>query len=111
MSFPPVKSDQLETWSDANEEKQACRRLEKTPSSSRAPTTPTQGDPARLADRALQTLWQAGVQMRRRPGACPQVLSVGELPGLAAANRLGAAGISPADSPARRQLSPSPRDL
>src|SRR6266446_4146541 len=111
MYFPILESDQLYTWSDTYEEKRACRYLEKTPSSPRAPTAPTQGDPARLADRALQTLWQARMQMRRRPRPWPQVLSVGELPGLAAANGLCAAGISRSDCRVRCQLSPSPRDL
>src|SRR5713101_8354517 len=111
MYFPLVESDQLYTWSDINEEKRACYRLEKTPSSPRAPTAPTQGDLTRLADRALQTLWQARVQMRRRPRPWPQVLSVGELPGLASANGLCTAGISRSDCRVRRQLSPSPRDL
>src|SRR5437773_11841603 len=82
MYFHTVESDQLYTWSDTNEEKRARCRLEKTPSSSRAPTAPTQGDLTRLADRALQTLWQARVQMRRWSRPWPQVLSVGELPGL-----------------------------
>src|SRR6266851_1185915 len=111
MYFPPVESDQLYTWSDINEEKRACRRLEKTPSSPQAPTASTQGDPARLADRALQTLWQARVQMRRRSRPWPQVLSVSELPGLASANGLCAARISRSDCRVRRQLPPSPRDL
>src|SRR2546427_12730627 len=111
MYFHTVESDQLYTWSDTNEEKRARCRLEKTPSSPRAPTAPTQGDLTRLADRALQTLWQARVQMRRRPRPWPQVLSVGELPGLASANGLCAAGISRSDCRARRQLSPNPREL
>src|SRR5260370_21891005 len=110
MYFPPVQSDQLYTWSDIHEER-ACCQLEKTPSSPRAPTAPTQGDPARLADRALQTLWQARLQVRRWPRPWSQVLSVGELPGLASANGLCAAGISRSDCRVRRQLSPSPRDL
>src|SRR6266852_6547628 len=111
MYFLPVESDQLDTWSDTNEEKRARCRLEKTPSSPRAPTAPTQGDLTWLADRALQTLWQTRVQMRRRPRPWPQVLSVGELPGLAAANGLCAAGVSCPDCRVRRQLPPSPRDL
>jgi len=111
MYFHTVESDQLYTWSDTNEEKRARCRLEKTPSSPRAPTAPTQGDLTRLADRALQTLWQARVQMRRWSRPWPQVLSVGELPGLAAANGLCAAGVSRPDCRVRRQLPPSPRDL
>src|SRR6266699_1990730 len=40
MYFHTVESDQLYTWSDTNEEKRARCRLEKTPSSPRAPTAP-----------------------------------------------------------------------
>ena len=40
-----------------------------------ATVAPTQGGPARLADRALQAVWQARLQMRRRPRAWPQVLN------------------------------------
>src|ERR1700694_5359742 len=111
MYFLPVESDQLYTWSDNNEEERACCQLEKTPPSPAAPVAPAQGDPARLADRALQTLWQAGVQMRRRSRPWTQVLPFGELPGPAAANGLCAARVSRSDRRVRRQLPPSPRDL
>src|SRR5712692_4034254 len=83
MYFPRLESDQLYTWSDKNG-KPACCRLEKTPSSPPTPTATAQGDLAWLADRALQALWQAGVQMRRRPRPWPQILPFGEPPGLAA---------------------------
>src|SRR5882762_10471416 len=111
MYFHTVESDQLYTWSDTNEEKRACCCLEKTPSSPRAPVAPTQSDLTRLADRALQTLRQARMQMRRRPRPWPQVLSFGELPRLASTNGLCAAGFSPSDCRVRCQLPPSPRDL
>src|SRR5882724_11610374 len=111
MYFHTVESDQLYTWSDTNEEKRARCRLEKTPSSPRAPVAPTQGDLTRLADRALQTLWQARMQMRRRPRPWPQVLSFSELSGLASANGLCAARFSRSDCRVRCQLSPSPRDF
>src|SRR5437867_3984368 len=111
MYFSPVESDQLYTWSDENEEERACRHLEKTPPSPPAPTAPTQGDPARLADRALQTLWQARMQVRRRSWPRPQVLLVSELSRLAATNGLCAAGVSRSDRGVHRQLPPSPRDL
>ena len=110
MYFPPVQSDQLYTWSEQNED-QTHNRLEKTPSCSFAPTAPTQGDPARLVDRALQTLWQARVQMRQRSRSWPQVLSVGELPGPAAANGLRPAGRLPTDHRFSGQLPASSRDL
>src|SRR5665647_3654428 len=110
MYFHRIESDQLYMWSDENG-KPACYRLEKTPSSPPAPTAPAQGDPARLADRALQTLWQGRVQVRRRPRSWTQVLPFGELPGLAAADGLCAAGVSRSDGGVCRQLPPSPRDL
>jgi hypothetical protein len=110
MYFPLVESDQLYTWSDENGKRAHCH-LEKTPSSPPAPTASTQGDPARLVDRTLQTLWQARVQMRRRSGPWPQVLPFGEPPGLTATNGLCAAGVSRPDCRVRRQLPPSPRDL
>src|SRR5258708_16884392 len=110
MYFPRVESDQLYTWYDKNG-KPVCCRLEKTPSSPPTPTATAQGDPAWLADRALQTLWQAGVQMRRRPRPWPQILPFGEPPGLAATNGLCAAGVSRSDYRVPCQLPPGPRDL
>src|SRR5260370_15698676 len=111
MYFPPLESDQLYTWSDKNAEERTCCYLEKTPPSPRAPATPTQDDSARLADRALQTLWQAGVQVRRRSRPWTQVLRFDELPGIATANGLCAARVSRSDRRVRRQLPPNPRDL
>src|SRR6266704_3112161 len=111
MYVSPVESDQLDTWSDIHEEERACCQLEKTPSSPPAPTAPAQGDPARLADRALQTLWQARMQVRRWSRSWTQVLPFGELPGIAATNGLCAAGVSHPDCRVCRQLPPGPRDL
>ena len=110
MYFPRVESDQLYTWSDKHG-KPACCRLEKTPPSPPAPTALAQGDPAWIVDRALQALWQAGVQMRRRPRPWPQILPFGEPPGLAATNGLCAAGVSRSDYRVHRQLPPGARDL
>src|SRR5690242_17698065 len=110
MYFPPEESDQFYTWSDKYA-KQVCCHLEKTSPSASAPIAPAQADPARLADRALQTLRQAGVQMRRRSRPWPQVSPFGEPPGLTATNGLCAAGVSRPDCRVRRQLPPSPRDI
>src|SRR6202045_1914812 len=110
MCFPPVKSDQLYTWSDGNGKPTGCH-LEKTSPNASAPVAPAQGDLARLADRALQTLRQARVQMRRRPRPWTQVLPFGELSGLTAADGLCVAGVSRSDRRVRRQLPPGPRDL
>jgi hypothetical protein len=104
-----VQSDQLYTWSDEYPER-THGRLTKTPQRSSAPIAPAPGDPARLPHRALQTVRQAGMQMRRRPGPWSQVLSVGKLPGLAAANGLRTAGVVRANGGVPRQLPPSPRD-
>ena len=67
-------------------------------------------DPARLSHRTLQTMRQAGMQMRRRPRPWPQVLFVGKLPGLAPANGLRPPGVLPASNAVPRQLPPRPRD-
>jgi len=62
---------------------------------------------ARLADRALQALWQAGVQMCRWSRSRPEVLPVGEFSW--SADGLRAAGKSGSDPRARRQLPRSTR--
>ena len=111
MYFPLVESDQLYTWSDINEEERACCQPEKTPSSPPTSTAPAQGDPARLVDRALQTLWQARVQVRRRPWSWTQVLPFGELSRLAAADGLCSAGGACSDCGVCRQLPLGPRNL
>ena len=105
-----LQSDQLSTWSDINARQTNCR-VAKTPPSSLTPTSSTPGHSARFPHRALQTLWQAGMQMRRRSRPWPQVLSFGELPGLAAANGLCAARVLRTDYRVPCQLPSSPRDL
>ena len=109
MYFVRIESDQLYTWSDENR-KRACCRIEKTSAEASASVAPAQVNPARLADRALQTLWQAGLQMCRRSRPRPEVLSFGEPSGLAAANGLCAARVSCPDCRVRRQLPSSPRN-
>jgi hypothetical protein len=110
MYFVWIESDQLYTWSDENRER-ACCHIEKTSADASASVAPAQVNPTRLADRALQTLWQAGLQMCRRFRPRPEVLSFGEPSGLAAANGLCAARISRPDCRVRRQLPSSPRNL
>jgi len=65
---------------------------------------------ARLPDRALQTLRQAGMQVCRWARTWTKVLSLGKLPRPAAANGLRAAGSLWANSGVSRQLSQKPRD-
>ena len=111
MKVHSILSDQLYTWSDRNNAERAHRHIAKTPQHSSAPTAPAQSDPPRLPHRALQTMWQTGMQMRRRSWSWAQVLSVGELPGLASENGLRAAGGLRSDGRVPHQLPPSPRDL
>jgi hypothetical protein len=105
-----LQSDQLYTWSERHAERAHCR-IAQTSQSSSAPTAHTQCDPARLPDRALQTLRKTRMQMRRRSRSWPQVLSLGQLPGLSTANGLCAARVLRADRRVHRQLPPSPGDL
>src|SRR5436305_7140435 len=109
MYLPTLQSDQLYSWSDGYT-KAAYSRLAKTPQSSSAPIATAAGHPSRFPDRALQTLRQARMQMRRGPWPRPQVLSVGKLPRPAAANGLCPAGILCPNERVSRQLSTSPRD-
>src|SRR5215475_3584101 len=109
MYFFTIKSDQLYTWSDENPEP-AHSRIAKTPQCSSAPDASAPIDPPRLSHRALQKMRQAGVQMRRRPRPRSQVLFVGQLSRLAAADGLRTAGVVRANDRVPRQLPSSPRD-
>src|SRR5215469_9818882 len=109
MYFFVIESDQLYTWSDENPEPHhLC--LAEAPRRTPAPTASAPSDSSRLSHRALQTLRQAGMQVRRRPGSWPQVLFVGQLSRLAAANGLCAAGVLRSDGRVLSQLPSSPRD-
>jgi hypothetical protein len=109
MYFIALESDQLYTWTDRNPKTVHCR-IAKTSQHSPAPLAAAPSDPPRFSHRTLQTLRQAGMQMRRRSRPWPEVLLVGQLPGLAAANGLCAAGALSADGGVPGQLPPSPRD-
>src|SRR5215472_1854326 len=103
-------SDQLLAWSDENREADH-RRLAKAPPSAPAPIAPAQSCPPRFPHRALQTLWQARLQMRRRSRSWPQVLSVGELSRPAPANGLRPARVLRAGERVPGQLPPRPPGL
>src|SRR6516164_5508762 len=109
MYFLVILSDQLYTWSDENTEPD-YRRLAETPRYPPAPAAPAPSDPARFSHRALQTLRQAGMQVRRRSRSWPQVLFVGQLSRRAAANGLCAAAVLRSDGRVPGQLPSSPRD-
>src|SRR4029453_19066372 len=102
MYFIVLESDQLYTWTDGNPKTVHCR-IAKTPQQSPAPLAAAPSDPPRFSHRTLQTLRQAGMQMRRRSRPWPEVLLVGQLPGLAAANGLRAAGVLRPDCRVSRQ--------
>src|SRR2546427_1146494 len=110
MKLRHLISDQLLTWSDENT-KRTYDRLAKTPPSAPAPTAPTPSRAAWFPHRALQTLWQARMQMRRRPRSWPQVLSLGELSRPAPANGLHPARVLRAGEGVPGQLPPRPPDL
>src|SRR5258707_2654407 len=108
MSTQRVVSDQLFNWSDHADN--TDRRLAPTPRHAVAPTPAAEGNPAWLADRALQTLRQTGLPLRQGTRAWPQVLSVGELPRRATPDGVRAAGVLRADQRIRGQLPAGPRN-
>jgi hypothetical protein len=109
MYFSAIQSDQLYTWSDEYPPSVSCY-VAKAPQYSSASTPSPPSDPPRFSHRALQTMRQAGMQMRRRSGPWPQVLFVGQLSWFAAADGLRAAGVVRANRRVPRQLPSSPRD-
>ena len=74
-------SDQLYTWSDGSAQT-IDRRLAQTPSSAAASTAAARCHPAWLSHRALQTLWQAGMQVCRGRGHGPKYYLSVSYPGL-----------------------------
>jgi hypothetical protein len=103
-------SDQLLTWSDENSEADR-RRLAKAPPSAPAPAASAQSCSPWFPHRALQTLWQARLQMRPRSRSWPQILSVGKLSRPASANGLRPARVLRAGERVPRQLPPRPPGL
>jgi hypothetical protein len=103
-------SDQFLTWSDENIEADH-RRLAKAPPSAPASIAPAQSGPPWFPHRALQTLWQARLQVRPRPRSWPQILSVGKLSRPAPANGLCPARVLRAGERVAGQLPPRPPDL
>jgi hypothetical protein len=102
-------SDQLCTWPDGYSERTRSRTT-KAPQRSCAPTAAAEIGPAGLSYRAIQALWQAGMQVRRWSRTRAEVLSVRKLSWPAAANGLRATGCLRANCGVYRQLSPQPRD-
>jgi hypothetical protein len=98
-----ISSDHVYDWSDRSIRKTlVC--VAQAPAGIAAQTATLGCSVARLVDRALQALWQAGLQMCRGSWSRPEVLPVGELSRRAAADGLRATGKSGSHSRARRQL-------
>jgi hypothetical protein len=110
MNWSGILSDQFCTWSDSRDKK-VHDRLEKAPPSPAAQTSSSHRHSSRLADRTLQALWQARLQMRQGPRSRPQVLPVGKLSPFAPANGLCTPGVSRPDQEVPCQLSARSRDL
>jgi len=110
-----LQADQLYTWSDTHASQTAstlfCRRFASTTSTASAPVTPARPSVAGFPHRALQTLRQAGMQMRPRPRSWPQVLPLSQSLWPTTANGLHPPGLSKPGQRVSRQLSSSPRDL
>ena len=106
-------ADQLYTWPDNH-----ALRCAQTNfcCSAQAPTSAITADatarsaPAWLPYRALQTMWQAWLQMRSRPWSWPQVLPLGQSLRATAANGLHSSELLPADHRISGQLSAASPD-
>ncbi len=107
-------ADQLYTWTDNHALQFAqtdfCCSAQAPTSTSAADTT-ARSAASWLPHRALQTLWQAGLQMRSRPWAWPEVLPLGQSLRATAANGLHSPGLLPPDHRISGQPSAAPSDF
>ena len=104
-----ISSDHVYDWSDRSiREILLC--VAQAPAIAAAQIATLGCGAARLTDRAVQALWQAGLQMCRGSGSRPEVLPVGEFSRRAAADGLRATGKSGSHSRARRELPRSAHD-
>ncbi len=97
MNLLESQADQLYTWSDNYAPHIAQTdfvRLAKAKAAAVTPVAATRSSAARFTHRALQAVWQAGMQMRPRSRSWPQVLPLRELYRPKAANGLRAPGAS-----------------
>ena len=106
-------ADQLYTWTD-NNALQAAQTdfccLTPAPPSATATDAAARSFAPWFSHRALQTLWQAWLQMRPRARPWPKVLPVGQPLWATAANGLRSAGLSPGNHRISSQLSTPPSD-
>src|SRR6266478_1191513 len=109
-----LQADQLYTWSDTHAShitQTALVRFAKAAAAAVAPIASARAFASWLAHRALQTLRQAGMQMRPRSRSWPQVLPLRELFRPKAANGLCAPGVSRSDHRISGPSPSSPRNL
>ena len=109
MSAVHLISDHVYDWS-AQSIEQIIIGVAQTQASVAAQTAAVGCGAARLADRALQALREAGLQMCRRSRPRAEVLPVSELSRRAAADGLRSTGKSGSHSRPRRQLPRSAHD-
>lgn len=102
-------SDQFYKWSDENSRRTCCRASETTQCSG-ASAAAASIDPPRFTHRAIQALWQAGMQVRRWSGSWSQVLPLGQLSGPTATDGLCATGAHRAGRGVAGQLSSGTRN-
>ena len=108
MRLLDLLSDQFSMWS-ANG-RYSVVHFAQTPSAIAEANASVRNALARLAHRALQALWQTGLQVCRRPRAWSQVLPIRELSRPPAANGLRAASRLRRRHGTPGELSPRPRD-
>jgi hypothetical protein len=106
MKYAQLLSDHVYDWSDRSFRK-ILGRVAQAAAIVAAKTSTVGCGAAGLADRALQALWQAGLQMCGGPRPWPEVLPVGEFSRRAAADGLRAPRRRGGDPHAGRQF---PRD-
>src|SRR5215469_3317031 len=107
-------ADQLYTWTDNHalhtvQTDFCCFAPAPTPATA-ADATARSSAPW-FPHRALQALWQAGLQVRSRPWTWPKVLSLGQSLRATTANGLHSPGLSPSDHGISGQLSATPSDF
>ena len=107
-------SDHLYTWSDNYAPPAAqtsfCCSAPATTSAARAAATARSSTPW-FSHRALQTLWQARLQMRSHPRPWPKILSLGQSLRAATANGLHSPGLLSSDHRVFGQLSSASSDF
>ena len=107
-------ADQFYTWSDYHAllgaQTEFCC-LSPAPPTATAPDAAARSFAPWFSHRALQALWQTGLQMRPRPRPWSKVLPVGQSLRATAANGLRSTGLSPRNHRISSQLSTTPSDF